>query len=305
MPDPEVNASIREFAAQWARNISQLLSQLGVESPSVAPTHPATLASSASDAQSEFVTARFVCGGALKGELQWSAEKPAALLLAQLLMSEPPDPAIEFSDTHRDAFAELLRQVAGLTASSWKQATSKETLISFHSAAEPVFSPNLESLVRITTAKPLEASLCLQLNAELCQSLSFVPASAPDSAIQEPGHDAHDAHESAQPLDAGPAPSSDPSPAPALLPSNLDLLLDVELEATIRFGEREMLLREVMSLMPGAVVELDQLVNEPADLLVAGRLVARGEVVVVDGNFGLRVTEVASMSQRAKLVPVP
>jgi flagellar motor switch protein FliN/FliY len=83
---------------------------------------------------------------------------------------------------------------------------------------------------------------------------------------------------------------------------NLALLLDVELQATIRFGQRDMLLREVFSLMPGAVVELNQFVNEPAELLVAGRLIARGEVVVVDGNFGLRVSEVAFAGQRAALM---
>ena len=63
-----------------------------------------------------------------------------------------------------------------------------------------------------------------------------------------------------------------------------------------------MLLREVFALMPGAVVELDQQVNEPAELLVAGRLIARGEVVIVDGNFGLRVTDVVSAGQRAELL---
>jgi flagellar motor switch protein FliN/FliY len=86
------------------------------------------------------------------------------------------------------------------------------------------------------------------------------------------------------------------------VPLNLELLLDVELQATIRFGEKEMLLRDVLGLMPGAVIELNQMVNEPASLLVAGRLIARGEVVVVDGNFGLRVTEVTSPGQRAELL---
>jgi flagellar motor switch protein FliN/FliY len=88
------------------------------------------------------------------------------------------------------------------------------------------------------------------------------------------------------------------------LPANLSLVLDVELEATIRFGEREMPLRDIFGLMPGAIIELDQMVNEPAQLLVAGRLVARGEVVVVDGNFGLRVTEVASVSDRVAAIPM-
>ena len=84
--------------------------------------------------------------------------------------------------------------------------------------------------------------------------------------------------------------------------SNLGLLLDLKLEATIRFGQRELLLRDVLSLAPGAVVELDRQVNEPAELLVAGKLVARGEVVVVDGNFGLKISELLSRSDRAGLV---
>ncbi len=76
--------------------------------------------------------------------------------------------------------------------------------------------------------------------------------------------------------------------------SPLDLLLDVQLEATIRFGEKQLLLRDILSARPGTVIELDRDLNQPADLLVAGRLIARGEVVVVDGNFGLRVTELAN-----------
>jgi flagellar motor switch protein FliN len=86
------------------------------------------------------------------------------------------------------------------------------------------------------------------------------------------------------------------------IPANLALLLDAELEATIRFGDREMLLREIFDLMPGDVVELDQMIDEPAHLIVAGRTIAKGDVVVVDGNFGLRITEVASTSQRAEVI---
>jgi flagellar motor switch protein FliN len=84
--------------------------------------------------------------------------------------------------------------------------------------------------------------------------------------------------------------------------AHLDLLLDVQLEATIRFGERQLLLRDVLSATPGSIIELDRQLNAPADLLVAGRLMARGEVVVVNGNFGLRITELAAGPQTA-LIP--
>jgi flagellar motor switch protein FliN len=84
--------------------------------------------------------------------------------------------------------------------------------------------------------------------------------------------------------------------------SNLSLLLDAELEATIRFGSRQLPLREILAFVPGDVLELEQHIDEPAQLIVSGRVIARGEVVVVDGNFGLRITEVSSTSQRAEAI---
>ena len=87
------------------------------------------------------------------------------------------------------------------------------------------------------------------------------------------------------PLDA----NSGKAPVPSL-----DLLLDVELEATIRFGGRHLALREILSMTVGSVVELDERLDEPAELFVAGRLIAKGEIVVVDDCFGLRVTEVVN-----------
>jgi flagellar motor switch protein FliN/FliY len=93
---------------------------------------------------------------------------------------------------------------------------------------------------------------------------------------------------------------SDPAP-PALTPG-LELLLDVELEASLRFGAREMPLGEILELGPGDVVELDRHVADPVDLIVGDKIVARGEVVLVNGNFGLRVTEVAAPRKRLESI---
>ena len=83
---------------------------------------------------------------------------------------------------------------------------------------------------------------------------------------------------------------------------NYDLLLEVELDAQVRFGSRELELKELLELGPGDVLELDRHVADPADLIVGGRIVARGEVVLVDGNFGLRVTEVAEPVRRLESI---
>jgi len=75
-------------------------------------------------------------------------------------------------------------------------------------------------------------------------------------------------------------------------PSNLKLVMDVELNVSLRFGQRLLPLRELLELKSGSVIELDRMVDEPVELLLDGKLVARGEAVIVDGNYGLRVTEI-------------
>ena len=97
-----------------------------------------------------------------------------------------------------------------------------------------------------------------------------------------------------------PQPAS-PGPIPGL-PPGLELLLDVDLEASLRFGAREMPLGDILDLGPGDVVELDRHVADPVDLIVGDKIVARGEVVLVNGNFGLRVTEVAAPRKRLESV---
>ncbi len=92
-----------------------------------------------------------------------------------------------------------------------------------------------------------------------------------------------------------------PIQSPASEPG-LELLLDVELEASLRFGSREMPLGEILDLGPGDVVELDRHVADPVDLIVGDKIVARGEVVLVNGNFGLRVTEVAAPRKRLESI---
>jgi flagellar motor switch protein FliN/FliY len=81
-----------------------------------------------------------------------------------------------------------------------------------------------------------------------------------------------------------------PVPIPGQL--NLQLVMDVELLVTLRFGQRQLALREVLELTSGSVIELDRQVEEPVELLLEGKVIARGEAVVIDGNYGLRVTEV-------------
>lgn len=82
------------------------------------------------------------------------------------------------------------------------------------------------------------------------------------------------------------------------LPPGMELLFDVPLDVSVELGRVRMLIKDVLELAPGSVVELDRVAGEPVDLMVNGRLIAKGEVVVVEDNFGIRVTEIMSPADR-------
>ncbi|HEX4152392.1 MAG TPA: flagellar motor switch protein FliN [Steroidobacteraceae bacterium] len=79
---------------------------------------------------------------------------------------------------------------------------------------------------------------------------------------------------------------------------NLNLILDVSVTLALEVGRARMPVRELLQLAPGAIVELDRLASEPLDVLVNGVRIARGEVVVVNEKFGIRLTDVVSPSER-------
>jgi flagellar motor switch protein FliN/FliY len=85
--------------------------------------------------------------------------------------------------------------------------------------------------------------------------------------------------------------------------SALDLLLDIELPVTLRFGRTQMTLREVMEIGSGSLIDFGQGAEEPVEVLVNGRVVARGEAVMVQGNYGVRISQIESRRERLALAP--
>ena len=222
----------------------------------------------------------FALSKSLNGEMAMQSSESAALPLAQILMSEPVNLAIPFDKDRRDAYEELLRQVAGQVASSLRAAAGVEVEIKPAGGDPPVWPEVSRTGIRITGEKFAPIRLVLVVTPEL--AASFRPPQEVSTPVPPP------AAQMSAPQPAVSAPRS----------SNLELLLDVKLDATIRFGQKQMLLREVLELHPGVAIPLDRKVEEPVELLVGGRMVALGEVVIVDGNYGLRITEIVSPLQR-------
>ncbi len=92
------------------------------------------------------------------------------------------------------------------------------------------------------------------------------------------------------PLASGPVPVND---------ANIGLILDVPLQVTVELGRTSKSIKEVLELTNGSIVELDRLAGEPVDIMVNGKYLAKGEVVVIDENFGVRITDIASPAERA------
>jgi len=127
------------------------------------------------------------------------------------------------------------------------------------------------------------------------------PASAPRAAAAPPPLAAPAPSRGAPPVDVRPAefvPLQGDGGTP--LPANLDLILDIPVRITVELGRTRKTIGEVLNMAPGSVVELEKMAGEPVDVLVNGKLVARGEVVVIDESFGVRVTEIVSKTERIR-----
>ncbi len=81
---------------------------------------------------------------------------------------------------------------------------------------------------------------------------------------------------------------------------NIEFLLDIPLEVTVKLGQSRMIIKDLLSLNQGSVIELDKLAGEPMDIFVNDKMIARGEVVVVNEKFGVRLTDILSPAERLK-----
>lgn len=79
---------------------------------------------------------------------------------------------------------------------------------------------------------------------------------------------------------------------------NIGMLLDVKMQIKVRIGQKKMLLKDVIAMDIGSVIELNQLANDPLEILVGDKVIAKGEVVIIDGNFGVQITEIGTKKER-------
>lgn len=299
---------VENYYSLWSQSVASTLSQF------TGKELAAEMGAAGEEAEGERFWVTFTMSDTLLGEQAFSVSKADALHLGQLFIGETADPNAEFTPDHADALAELFRQFAGTVALQLKGILGTECPVRFKDTEMP--SWNSAETAALTVNTEPKVTIILKMDTGLLNSVTkiVVPSAEPEpepEPLPAPAAAAPAvpvAQEQAPPRAAAPPPQSQPATIPDDGPSrssgapltdrNLDLLLDVELEVSIRFGRRQMLLKDVLDLSSGAMVELDRRVRDPIELLLGGRVIARGEAVIVDGNYGIRITEIMSPSQR-------
>ncbi len=265
------------------------------------------------------VSVRYLHG--LNGDNVLIIRERDAKLIAGLMMGEPDRPPQQLDEISISAVAEAMNQMMGSTATAmsemfrrsidisppevvYKDLAGEEAKINGRLESEPLvlvsFSLHVDDLLDSELIQLLPVDFARQMAGELMELLSIpYPASPSDKA---------DAPSPAVPQAVAPEPQQTSKPQPAAVPEKfsaaewqgsfvpLDLIRDIPVRISGVFGRRMLTLRELLNLTGGAVVELDAQAADPVEILANGKLVARGEVVLVGENYGLKIIEIIKPS---------
>jgi flagellar motor switch protein FliN/FliY len=273
----EVRPELRNWCEAWKSCFQNVLTQVAGQ-PHIFEISSQPLSAAESD-----VWYTVVAGGAAHGEMTLRLPAASGTRLAQKFLGEIEPAAIggttetvpveNITAENKEALEELLRQIAGLAATALAVTAGGEVQLHLSASTAPAWSSDAIFSLRTTNAAAagtpaVPETISLEIRISPALAATLLPRVQPEPPAQR---------------------STSTSPAPA---SSYRRLMDVGLEVKLRFGTRRMLLRDILALSAGVVVELDNHLHSPVDLLLDERLIAQGEVVVVDGKYGLRITDV-------------
>ncbi len=241
----------------------------------------------------------------LTGAMAFTLPLKEGTMLVDLMLGGEGAPADELVGDSKDALAETFNQVMG---------SANQTLSDL--AGETFSIANVE----ISATDPEAGALGTLLGSGAFQDVALATSQDtlkttihllfPDLLLQQMKRKLGLAEAPPPPPEPAPAMAAAPLSAPSrqapaatgpvVDSGNLDLLLDIQLPVVVRMGQTEMLMGELLKLTPGSILELNRSADAPVELLVNGKLIAKGEVVVVDGNFAFRITEIESRANRIR-----
>jgi len=262
-----------------------------------------------------YVKAHYTKG--MTGVILFALPLKEGTMLVDLMLGGDGTPSQELAGDSRDALAETFNQIMGSANQALSDLAGETLSISNveifapqggdPAALEELLGPGPFSDLPLETAQESLSTLIHVLIPDLLvQQMKRKLGLGEPAPAPAPAPEAH----APAPAAAAPRPAAPAAPAPAPAQAqraaapvdtgNLDLLMDIELPLMVRMGQTEMQLGDLLKLTPGSILELNRAADAPVELLVNSKLIAKGEVVVVDGNFAFRITEIESTDTRIR-----
>jgi flagellar motor switch protein FliN/FliY len=312
--DPETTQLLQKIGPGFAESMGSVFSMLTGREFAVTPQVGDSLDHEAiaklQSGVTVFVKAHYTKG--VTGTMLFALPLQEGTMLVDLMLGGEGTPSAELAGDSRDALAETFNQILG----SANQALSDMAGETLSISNVEIFSLEtgdgaglqellgtgpFDSLSMATTQENLKTTIHLLipdlLVEQLRRKLGMVQAAAAAAPVALAPAPAP-AQAPSAPMATGPAPAA--SRQSSVDTGNLDLLLDIELPVMVRMGQTEMSLGDLLKLTPGSILELNRAADAPVELLVNGKQIAKGEVVVVDGNFAFRITEIESTDTRIR-----
>ena len=256
-----------------------------------------------------------------------------ASIIADLMMGgDGTNPTQELNEIHMSAVGESMNQMMGSVATSLStmfnkkiDICSEDKVTEIVSAEDPIakisFRMEVDGLIDSEIMQILPIPVAQEMVGYLLnnEAEEEEPMPAPTPAAPAPTPAAAAPPPAAPMMGAAPAYGAPPTPhvasnvpvQPAMFAplstapvqvndANIGLILDVPLQVTVELGRTKKTIKDILELTNGSIVELDKLAGEPVDIMVNGKFLAKGEVVVIDENFGVRITDIVSPAERAQ-----
>jgi flagellar motor switch protein FliN/FliY len=279
------NENARPLLDGWAENLAQVLESTTDQRPEVrwrAVTGTEAEVGITPDADVLWWEQKFQCSADAKAWVAtprqtWEHASTLTLKAAGLETSSP--------DEIKNTWIEILGQWLSALARSLSSHLGSEVTCQAGAEVGPAESPREWVLVSVGFGEVELPAVAAAFSPALAALLT-APVFSADDAAGTTGQE-HEQH------------SGEASQVPEVS-RTMDLLLDVELPVSISFGKTQLPLKDVLRLTTGSIVELNRGVSEPVEILVNHCLIARGEVVVVEGNYGVRIQQIASRQDRLR-----
>lgn len=278
MPDQEAPASRSWLADEWATQVTLVMESMTGEAPSVvyAPHELSTAEIDPNQTEMIWWEQRF---SSAPDAMAWigAATKSWEEIGNRVLKSAGVDDGDQ--ETIRGTYLEIISQALSGVAGALSKRTRKETSCLEGRTTPPQSWADLQAY-----------SFDITLGEQAFPVLGLFSKSIQDLQETPP--------ESSQPKAL--APPSKPAAEETGKLHSIDLLLDVELPVSVSFGRAQLPLKDVIKLTTGSIIELNRSVSEPVEVIVNNCVIGRGEVVVVEGNFGVRIRQVISRQERLR-----